>query len=82
MSNLTQEFQDCTLVYDLTGHRITVTLGESLLLKIWSLPDTPADFDMSTDGHYIEIHNPVGVDFVPVPDNTAPDEVERVDEDS
>ena len=82
MANLTQEFNGCTVVYDLTGHRLTVAQGDKLLLKLWSLPDTPGGFDLNCDGHYIEVHNPVGVDFVPVPDNTAPDEVERVDEDS
>ncbi len=69
MANVTQELQNCVLLYDLTNHSITVTTdGGDMALKIWSLPDTPGDFSLFTIGHYIEIHNPNGVDFVPVPD--------------
>lgn len=71
MANVTQTFVDCTMVYDLTGHSITVTdnMRNTLLLKVWRIPDNPGGFDLATDGHSIDIGNPTGLDFVGVTDN-------------
>jgi hypothetical protein len=71
MANVMQQLDNCRLVYDLTNHSITVYADdETICLKIWSLPDTPGGFDLiAGEGHAIEIHNPNGVDFIPMPDN-------------
>jgi hypothetical protein len=71
MANVTQELSNCRLLYDLTNHSITVYADDgTIALKIWSLPDTPGGFDLiKGEGHAIEIHNPNGVDFIPMPDN-------------
>ena len=70
-TNVTQELLNCKMVYDLTQHSITVYADDgTIALKIWSLPDTPGGFDLiSGEGHAIEIHNPNGVDFIPMPDS-------------
>lgn len=67
---VTQQLTSCTLLYDLTQHRIDV-LDEhgELRLRLWSLPDTPGGFSLTEPDHSIEVHNPNAVNFHPMHDN-------------
>lgn len=70
MANLTQELSNCKLVYDLTEHSLSVFADNGdIALKLWRLPDTPGGFDMVQSDHWIEVNNPNGVNFQPMPDN-------------
>jgi hypothetical protein len=65
-----QQIANCLLRYDMTGHRIEIVDSTGrIALKLWSLPDPPGGFDITNPEHMIEVHNPTGVDFVPMPDN-------------
>ena len=65
MANVTQTLTECTLCYDLTGHRITVTDrdGETKLL-VWRVPDTPGGYDVADEGSSMEVNNPNGFRFL------------------
>ena len=69
MAEIRHELRNCTMVYDITNHSLTVTTDDGdVALKIWSLPERPEEFDVLAIGNYIEIHNPRGVEFVARPD--------------
>jgi hypothetical protein len=69
-----QRIPSCELRYNVTGHQIEVIDSAGrIALKLWSLPDPPGGFDISNPEHSLVVHNPVGVDFVPMPDNSEPE---------
>lgn len=69
-TSILQTFTGCTLVYDLTAHKIVVTAQDgSELLMLQPLPDNPGGFSLYNDGQSIAVHNPGGVDFIGVHDS-------------
>lgn len=63
------EFSNCTLTYELTPHKLTITDNESgaVLAMYQPLPDNPGGFDLRNEGQYIAF-KPDGIDFAGVYD--------------
>ena len=67
-TNVQQQITNCTLLYDLTEHSMTVFDNSNGLIKvkIWRLRDNPGGFDITLPDYAFEINNPTGTVFIPV----------------